>query len=213
MYKLGIKNGHLFSAGFAFAANYIWFVFMGVVLYGSVLYKDGEMNVGEITTFILYTLQLLVSFMIMSGTVNAYANILGASSKIKQILEEKPKIQFDGDYAPAEFKGEIEFDNVEFAYPSKSEIPVLNGISFKATANKVVACVGKSGCGKSTIISLIERFYEGTGSILIDGQDMKSISKNWIKSHMSLVSQEPSMFSGTIRENIAYGLKGDATDN
>ena len=188
MYKVGIKNGHLFSAGLAFFMNYIWFVFMGVVLYGSYLYKEGEMDVGEITAFILFTLQLIVSFMIMAGTISAYANIIGASGKMKAIFEEEPKIRYDGEEKPEEFNGKIEFEDIQFAYPSKAEIPVLDGISFTAEANKVIACVGKSGCGKSTIISLIERFYEGTGSIMIDGSDIKGLSKDWLKSQLSLVS-------------------------
>ncbi|RLM66196.1 putative multidrug resistance protein [Panicum miliaceum] len=105
-----------------------------------------------------------------------------------------------------EIKGAIEFRNVHFSYPTRPEVAVLNGFTLEIGAGKTVALVGPSGSGKSTVIALIERFYDAQkGSVLIDGRDIRSYSLAHLRSHIALVSQEPTLFSGTIRDNIAYG--------
>ncbi|RCV34183.1 hypothetical protein SETIT_7G140300v2 [Setaria italica] len=105
-----------------------------------------------------------------------------------------------------EIKGAIEFRNVQFSYPTRPEVTVLDGFSLEIGAGKTVALVGPSGSGKSTVISLIERFYDvEKGSVLIDGRDIRSYSLARLRSHIALVSQEPTLFSGTIRDNIMYG--------
>jgi ATP-binding cassette, subfamily B (MDR/TAP), member 1 len=105
-----------------------------------------------------------------------------------------------------EIKGVIEFRNVHFSYPTRPEVAVLDGFTLEIGAGKTVALVGPSGSGKSTVIALIERFYDAQkGSVLIDGRDIRSYSLAHLRSHIALVSQEPTLFSGTIRDNIAYG--------
>mmetsp|Transcript_12194 Transcript_12194/g.20549 ORF Transcript_12194/g.20549 Transcript_12194/m.20549 type:complete len:336 (+) Transcript_12194:1169-2176(+) len=101
----------------------------------------------------------------------------------------------------------MEFRNVNFSYPTKKECLVLKGVSFKVEQNQVVALVGHSGSGKSSIISLIERFYkQDSGQILLNGMDISTLEPSWYKSQISIVSQEPVMKSGSIRENICYGM-------
>ena len=103
-------------------------------------------------------------------------------------------------------KGAIEFRNVHFSYPMRPEMSVLHGFSLEIGAGKTVALVGPSGSGKSTVIGLMERFYDvQKGSVLIDGRDITSCSLALLRSHIALVSQEPTLFSGTIRDNIMYG--------
>ncbi|KAJ4832438.1 hypothetical protein Tsubulata_017100 [Turnera subulata] len=110
-------------------------------------------------------------------------------------------------------KGNVELTNVFFAYPSRPDQVIFRGLSLKIDAGKTVALVGPSGSGKSTIIGLIERFYDPLkGSVLIDGQDIKNYNLRMLRSHIALVSQEPTLFAGSIRENIAYG-KENATES
>lgn len=113
---------------------------------------------------------------------------------------------------PSSVDGEITFQDVSFAYPTRPDIKVFNGMSLTIKAGQTVALVGPSGGGKSTTVSLLERFYDPTaGSILLDGQDIKNLNVQWLRDQVGLVSQEPVLFARSIKENIAYGLPG-ATD-
>lgn len=107
-------------------------------------------------------------------------------------------------------QGEISIKNVRFSYPTKSDVEVIRGITFDIPKNKVVALVGTSGCGKSSIISMIERFYEpSSGEVQLDGTDIKTLNPKWYHKQIAIVSQEPVLFSGSIKENITYGLDED----
>lgn len=123
------------------------------------------------------------------------------------IIDRKPKIDSDdslGLRLPNVY-GTIELRNVDFGYPSRPEQLVLNSFSLKVTGGQTVAIVGASGSGKSTVIALIERFYDPVaGQVLLDGKDIKSLNLRWLRNHMGLVQQEPVLFSTSIRENIIY---------
>lgn len=107
--------------------------------------------------------------------------------------------------------GHIQFRNVKFSYPSRPDVIIFNGLNLEIPSGKIVALVGGSGSGKSTVISLIERFYEPLfGSILLDGHNIKDLELKWLRQQVGLVNQEPALFATTIRENILYG-KDDAT--
>lgn len=113
---------------------------------------------------------------------------------------------------PKTIKGDIKFNNISFSYPTRREQLIFTGLSLSIRAGSSVAIVSSSGCGKSSIISLLERFYDvNSGSITVDGIDIRDINVLWLRKHIGLVSQEPVLFSRTIKENIAYGLPG-ATD-
>lgn len=106
-------------------------------------------------------------------------------------------------------RGEIIFKDVDFSYPSRPDTPILRGINLKFQAGKTVGLVGGSGSGKSTIISLIERFYDAVcGHILLDGHDIKKFHVKWLRSQMGLVNQEPILFATSIKDNILVGNEG-----
>ena len=109
-------------------------------------------------------------------------------------------------YVPDKIKGQIRFHNVDFAYPTRPNVVIFKDLAFEIDQGKSTAIVGPSGSGKSTIIGLIERFYDPLkGSVIIDGRDLKSYHLRSLRQHIALVSQEPALFAGTIRENIMYG--------
>ncbi|OEL12840.1 ABC transporter B family member 20 [Dichanthelium oligosanthes] len=128
-------------------------------------------------------------------------------TSVFEIIDREPKIDPDDTTGlkPPNVYGSIEFKNVDFSYPARPEILVLSNFNLKVSGGQTLAVVGVSGSGKSTIISLIERFYDPvSGQVLLDGRDLKSFNLRWLRSHMGLIQQEPVIFSTTIRENIIY---------
>jgi ATP-binding cassette subfamily B (MDR/TAP) protein 1 len=125
-------------------------------------------------------MQLLINFMILAGVLGSIMSVIGASTKIVEILEHAPSINTTGGDRPSVSNGTVQINNVQFEYPSKKEVHVLKGVSINIEKNKVVALVGHSGCGKSSIISMIERFYDPRmGSINYDGTDIKNLEPKW----------------------------------
>lgn len=138
------------------------------------------------------------------------ASIMGASDKICQLMQYVPEIKSrGGDSISGEINGSLEVRNVKFHYPGKPETQILKGVSFSVDnqKNRVVALCGTSGCGKSSIISLLERFYDPTeGEVLFNGRNIKELDPKWYHSQIAIVQQEPVLFSGSIRDNITYGV-------
>ena len=134
-----------------------------------------------------------------------------AATKIFQLVDRKPPIDrrvSTGTTPSGSADGKFEFKEVAFTYPSRTELPVYKSLSVNIRAGETVAFVGSSGSGKSTAIQLIERFYDpDAGSILLDGQSLKELDLNWLRSQVGLVRQEPVLFTGTIFSNIALGKK------
>ena len=133
-----------------------------------------------------------------------------SGGRLFEILKRSSNIDPDADGETlANVEGSIELKDVVFAYPSRTDKPVFNGFSLTVASGSTVALVGESGSGKSTIIQLVERFYDPQqGSILIDGHDVRSLQLRWLRSQIGLVSQEPTLFATTIRENILFGKPG-----
>lgn len=180
-----------------------------VIYYGAVLVEDGEITVGDISAFLLYMFQLIFNFAIMGMVVGNVFKIIGASEKIITMMKLVPEVNSKGgDIIPDDqIAGTIELKNVNFHYPTKKDVEVAKNLNLKIERNQVVALVGQSGCGKSSIIALVQRFYDPqSGQVLFSGRDIKELEPRWYKKQIAIVSQEPVLFSGTIRENICYGL-------
>jgi ABC-type multidrug transport system fused ATPase/permease subunit len=185
-----------------------------VVWYGVQLSIDGEITVGELFTFILYSSYVGAS---SGGIAELYAQMqkaIGATERVFELLDEKPENinSIQNNTIPTKLKGEVRFANVAFSYPSRKEIQVLKNVSFNVKFGQKIAIVGPSGAGKSTIASLLLRFYAiDGGEIIIDGKNIYDYDLENLRNNMSIVPQDVILFGGTIKENIAYG-KPNATE-
>ena len=134
---------------------------------------------------------------------------MGSSERIFELMHQKPLIEVSRDHGKQLDKiiGNIVFNDVTFSYPQRKEVQVLKNFNLNIKPGDVVAIVGMSGSGKSTILSLLSRFYDvDNGLITIDGEDIRGLDATWLRTHIGVVSQEPVLFDMTIEENIRYGI-------
>jgi ATP-binding cassette subfamily B (MDR/TAP) protein 1 len=140
----------------------------------------------------------------------------GAAAKLFVTIERIPKIDSadPGGLKPETVVGKINFEDIKFSYPSRPDVPILKGLTIDFPAGKTAALVGASGSGKSTIVSLIERFYDPiSGAVKLDGIDLRELNIKWLRSQIGLVSQEPTLFATTIKGNVSHGLIGTQYEN
>ncbi|HUB66922.1 MAG TPA: ABC transporter transmembrane domain-containing protein [Candidatus Methylacidiphilales bacterium] len=203
----------------ALIAFIIFGIFSAIVVvlwYGTTLLLDGTLRKGQFFEFTIFT-------MFIGGSLGSFADLysnlqksIGATQRVRELLAEPSErkalaaLRPDGAGAKERFRGDVGFDHVTFAYPSRSEVNVLKNLTFTVEAGKVVALVGPSGSGKSTIAALLLRFYDPQqGRILFDGRPATGYGLHELRGQMALVPQEVLLFGGSIAENIAYG-KTDA---
>jgi ABC-type multidrug transport system fused ATPase/permease subunit len=182
-----------------------------VVLWrGSALILAGAMTVGALTVFLSYLSKFFKPVQDLATMTNAIAQAAVAVERIRGILDADTIIPERPDARePQALAGEIEFDHVAFSYDA--DAPVLTDVSFHIGAGQMVGVVGPTGCGKSTIVSLIPRFYDATaGAVKIDGVDIRDYKFHELRNQIGYVLQEPGLFEGSVRDNIAYGKKGVA---
>lgn len=183
-----------------------------VLWYGGHLVANGSLTTGGLTSFLVYT--LLVAFA-LGGLSDLWADFMkasGAAERIFELLDREPKIPLDQGRELTEVRGHITMANVAFAYPTRRDAPVLKDVDLEISPGEVVAIVGPSGAGKSTIAALLLRFYDpDAGAVTIDGADLRDLSAASVRRNIAIVSQEPLLFSASIRDNIRYG-RPDATD-
>ncbi len=221
-YQKSIKEIAVLSMKSAFSrglfASFIIFALFGAIVaiiwYATILMQAGGIEFGDVISFVIYTSFIGAS---IGGIAELYAQIqkaVGATERIFEILDQKPEsIDLRETRAVStRLNGEVEFKDVRFSYPSRTELSVLNGISFHAQPGESIAIVGPSGAGKSTITQLLLRFYDpNSGSILIDGKNANDYTLTELRDHMAIVPQDVILFGGTIKENILYG-KPDASN-
>jgi ATP-binding cassette, subfamily B, bacterial len=184
---------------------------VAVVWYGATLVQSGEITVGDLLSFVLYTTFIGGS---IAGLGDIYAQVqrsIGASERILEILGQKGEQEEPS--GQLKLYGDIAFKEVTFAYPTRLDYTVLNDLNFSIKAGEKVALVGQSGSGKSTIINLLMRFYPLTkGIISVDGKNSDVYNLSAYRGNIGIVPQEVMLFGGSIRENIAYGKPGASED-
>ncbi|XP_073306094.1 ABC transporter B family member 20-like [Primulina huaijiensis] len=200
---------HGMAIGFAFGfSQFLLFACNALLLwYTALSVKNGYVTLStalkEYMVFSFATFALVEPFGLAPYILKRRESL----TSVFEIIDRVPKIDPDDSSAlkPPNVYGSIELKNVDFSYPTRPEVLVLSNFSLKVNGGQTVAVVGVSGSGKSTIISLIERFYDPiAGQMLLDGRDLKSYNLRWLRNHLGLVQQEPIIFSTTIRENIIY---------
>ncbi|KAL5807361.1 hypothetical protein ACOSQ3_030252 [Xanthoceras sorbifolium] len=206
--RLGYKSG--FSKGMGLGATYfvVFCCYALLLWYGGFLVRHHYTNGG---------LAIATMFAVMIGglalgqsapSMSAFAKAKVAAAKIYRIIDHKPSIDrnCESGLELNSVTGLVELKNVDFSYPSRPDVRILNNFSLNVPAGKTIALVGSSGSGKSTVVSLIERFYDPTsGQVLLDGHDLKTMKLRWLRQQIGLVSQEPALFATSIRENILLG--------
>ncbi|MCZ6800924.1 MAG: ABC transporter ATP-binding protein [Nitrospirae bacterium] len=179
---------------------------VGILWYGATEVAHGNLTIGELVAFLAYLTLFYVPVNQIHSVNHLLQHALAASERVFEVLDAKPEV-FDrpGMVAPSErLTGRLQLDDVQFAY--REDIPVLKGISLDIGAGERVAFVGPSGAGKSTLLKLLMRLYDVKGGrILADGYDVRDLPLSFLRSQIGFVQQEPFLFNGTVRENIAYG--------
>lgn len=172
---------------------------------GGNMLVEGTLSIGELTSFLLYTLTVAFSLGAIAGLYEDFMKAIGASERIFELIDREPGVQ-GGELNVGEITGKIDFVEVDFAYPTRLDIPVLTGLSLTIEAGEVVALVGPSGGGKSTVASLLSRLYDPDGgTIKFDEKDVTSLQVDQVRELVGVVSQEPLLFATSVADNIRYG--------
>lgn len=182
-----------------------------IVGVGAIMAANSLVTVGVITSFLTYARQFFRPINQLSNLLNTFQSAIAGAERVFEVLDERIELMDSPHSLPRQpLEGNVEFRNVSFYYVKDK--PVLKNISFQANAGEIVALVGPTGSGKTTIVQLLSRFYDVTeGEILIDGENIQSYSMEHLRDSIGVVLQDTYLFSGTVRENIRYG-KLDATD-
>src|SRR5579859_484935 len=185
---------------------------VAILWFGANRINNGQMQLGALLAFLQYALQILFALLMVSMMFIMLPRAAASADRINEVLAIRPEIKDAEQVRRAdEQRGYVEFEDVTFSYPGAEE-PALSNISFVARPGEVTAIIGGTGSGKSTLISLIPRFYDiDSGHILVDGVDVREMTQEHLRSKIGLVPQKTVLFSGTIAENILYG-KEDASD-
>jgi subfamily B ATP-binding cassette protein MsbA len=200
-----------------FIAFIILVVYSGIAVvlwFGSRLVVAGQMTAGGLIEFVLYTFFVGGAVGGMSELYGQFNQAIGATRRVFELLDIKPEIKDpDNPRALAQVRGHVQLVDAHFTYPDDRALPVLKGVNIEAKPGQIIALVGPSGAGKSTLVALIPRFYDVTsGSILIDGIDIRSLRLADLRGAIGMVPQETTLFGGPVRENIAYGKLGATRD-
>ncbi|KAG9046648.1 GTPase-activating protein [Tulasnella sp. UAMH 9824] len=204
----GIGTGVMTFIVYASYALAFWF--------GTTLLLEGKADAGLVVNVFLSIVIGAFSLTQMAPESQAVGAALAAAAKLFATIDRVPPIDSadEGGLKPDKVVGRITFDNVVFNYPSRPDVPILKGLNLDISAGSSIALVGASGTGKSTVVSLVERFYDPlSGAVKLDGVDIKELNIKWLRQQIGLVQQEPVLFSTSIRNNVSYGFVGSPFEN
>lgn len=203
-FAVGGFQGFVTFVGYGALAFMVWF--------GGRLVTSGDMSIGELTAFLLYTGVVAVSTGTLAGVYADLMKAVGSSQRIFELLEQKGNLEVEAGEPVGEVAGSLHFEKVDFSYPARPDVTVLRSFDLAVMPGEVVALVGPSGAGKSTVASLVPRFYDPTrGRITLDGTDLSRFEPRSLRQKIGAVMQEPVLFAESIAENIRYG-RPDASD-
>uniref|UniRef100_A0A6Q2YZ84 ATP-binding cassette sub-family B member 5 n=1 Tax=Esox lucius TaxID=8010 RepID=A0A6Q2YZ84_ESOLU len=207
-YKNGLVKAPIYGLTFALSQAIPYMVNAAIFRFGAWLIAHCYTQYENV--FLVFSVIIFAAMNI--GESSSFAPDFGkaktAAARIIKLLEKDPEIDIYSEEGkkPSDFAGNIEFRGIHFAYPTRQNVKVLQGLNVSVGPGQTLALVGESGCGKSTSVQLLERFYNpAEGQVLVDGQDAKTLNLAWLRSQLGLVSQEPILFDCTITENIQYG--------
>nr|XP_009679076.1 PREDICTED: ATP-binding cassette sub-family B member 5 isoform X2 [Struthio camelus australis] len=214
--SVGVKKSITTNTSLGVSQFFIFGSYALAFWYGTKLTVEEAENYDIGRVLIVFFSVLIGAFSLGQAAPNleSVANARGAAYEVYRIIKKKRLIDSSSQegYKPDKLIGEIEFRNIHFNYPSRPDVKILKGLNLKVQTGKTIALVGASGCGKSTTIQLLQRFYDPIqGEVTLDGQDIRTLNVKWLRENIGIVSQEPVLFATTIAENIRYGRE-DVSD-
>ncbi|XP_066306871.1 ABC transporter B family member 9-like [Miscanthus floridulus] len=213
--KQGVRTGMVGGLGFGFSFLMLYLTY-GLCFYvGAQFVRHNKSTFGDVFKVFFALMLATIGVSQTSALASDSTKAKDSAVSIFALLDRKSKIDSSNDEGSTlhEVKGDIDFRHVSFKYPSRPDIQIFSDFTLHIPSGKTLALVGESGSGKSTVISLLERFYNpDSGTISLDGVEIKSLKVTWLRDQMGLVGQEPILFNDTIRANIAYGKHGEVTE-
>jgi len=185
---------------------------IAIIMIGGFQVEAKAMQVGEVMAAVTYITQILMSVMMVGMMFQQVSRSAASMKRVNEVLSTNPVISDGRKSADSDNSGAVEFRNVGFSYPGSSGKPVLSGIDLKAEKGQMIAILGSTGCGKTSLVNLVPRFYDATdGDVLVDGVNVKDYDVDTLRSKIGVVLQKSELFSGTVAENIRWGCE-TATD-
>lgn len=185
---------------------------IAIIMIGGFQVEAKAMQVGEVMAAVTYITQILMSVMMVGMMFQQVSRSAASMKRVNEVLSTNPVISDGHKSADSDNSGTVEFRNVGFSYPGSSGKPVLSGIDLKAEKGQMIAILGSTGCGKTSLVNLVPRFYDATeGDVLVDGVNVKDYEVDTLRSKIGVVLQKSELFSGTVAENIRWGCE-TATD-